>query len=35
VREDLGRIPSFEDWAKNLKLESWMYGQTLRKTVEF
>lgn len=35
VREDLGRIPSFEDWAKNLKVEPWMYGQKLRKTAEF
>jgi hypothetical protein len=34
VREDLGRIPSFEDWAKNIKLEPWMRGQKLAKTTE-
>jgi hypothetical protein len=35
VSEDLGRIPSFEDWAKNLKVEPWMYGQKVRRTTEF
>ncbi len=34
VREDLGRIPSFQDWAKNIKLESWMCGQKLTKTTQ-
>lgn len=35
VREDLGRIPSFQDWAANIRLERWMYGQKLTKTAEF
>lgn len=34
VREDLGRIPSFQDWAKNIKIEPWMYGQKLTKITE-
>jgi hypothetical protein len=34
VREDLGRIPSFEDWARNIALEPWMRGQKLTKTTE-
>src|SRR5216683_2665380 len=34
VREDLGRIPSFQDWAKNIKAAPWMYGQRLNKTTE-
>lgn len=29
VREDLGRIPSFQDWIAELPLRSWMYGQRL------
>lgn len=33
VREDLGRIPSFQDWATKIRLEPWMYGQKLSKTV--
>jgi hypothetical protein len=35
VREDLGRIPSFQDWAMSIKLEPWMYGQKLTKTTQF
>jgi len=33
VREDLGRIPSFQDWAREMHIQPWMYGQhlTLRK----
>lgn len=33
VREDLGRIPSFQDWIAELPIRPWMYGQrlTLRK----
>lgn len=34
VREDLGRIPSFHDWAVNIRLERWMYGQRLAKSTE-
>jgi len=34
VREDLGRIPSFQDWATRIRLEPWMYGQRLTKTTE-
>ena len=35
VREDLGRIPSFQDWAKNIKFEPWMCGQKLTETTQF
>lgn len=35
VREDLGRIPSFQDWAENLRLQPWMYGQKLTRITEF
>jgi hypothetical protein len=35
VREDLGRIPSFQDWAIRITLEPWMYGQKLTKTAQF
>jgi hypothetical protein len=34
VREDLGRIPSFQDWATHLVLQPWMRGQKLTKTTE-
>ena len=34
VREDLGRIPSFQDWAMGIRMQSWMYGQKLRKISE-
>ena len=34
VREDLGRIPSFQDWAMRINPEPWMYGQKLTKTTE-
>jgi len=34
VREDLGRIPSFQDWAMSIQIEPWMYGQRLSKTRE-
>lgn len=34
VREDLGHIPSFQDWAANIRLKGWMYGQRLTKTTE-
>ena len=34
VREDLGRIPSFQDWALRIRAEAWMLGQKLTKTVE-
>lgn len=30
VREDLGRIPSFQDWIAELPVRPWMYGQRLR-----
>lgn len=29
VREDLGRIPSFQDWIAELPIRLWMYGQRL------
>lgn len=29
VREDLGRIPSFQDWISELPIRPWMYGQRL------
>ncbi|HEX5481710.1 MAG TPA: hypothetical protein VFZ08_03690 [Terriglobia bacterium] len=29
VREDLGRIPTLQDWLVNLKPAPWMYGQKL------
>ncbi|MGC2089548.1 MAG: hypothetical protein WA638_08965, partial [Candidatus Acidiferrales bacterium] len=35
VGEDLGRIPSFQDWAMTIKVQPWMYGQKLTKTAEF
>lgn len=31
VREDLGIIPSFQDWAQAIALAPWMYGQRLSK----
>jgi hypothetical protein len=34
IRGDLGRIPSFQDWAMQIKLEPWMYGQKLTKTTQ-
>jgi hypothetical protein len=27
VREDLGRIPTAQDWLSRIKSERWMYGQ--------
>lgn len=32
VQEDLGRIPSVSDWFRQIKVESWMYGN--RKSLE-
>jgi hypothetical protein len=34
VKEDLGRIPSFQDWIQELRMRPWMYGQKLAKTQE-
>ena len=34
VREDLGRIPSFQDWAMAIRMQPWMYGQKFTKTSE-
>jgi hypothetical protein len=34
VREDLGRIPSFQDWALRIRPEPWMHGQRITKTIE-
>jgi hypothetical protein len=34
IREDLGRIPSFQDWATAVRMQPWMYGQRLTKTTE-
>lgn len=27
VKEDLGRIPSFQDWIQEMRTCPWMYGQ--------
>jgi hypothetical protein len=35
VREDSGRIPSFQDWAMRIKPQPWMYGQKLTSAAEF
>jgi hypothetical protein len=29
VKEDLGRIPSFQDWIAEVPIRPWMYGQRL------
>jgi hypothetical protein len=29
VKEDLGRIPTAQDWLSQIKPERWMYGQRL------
>ncbi|HUZ96732.1 MAG TPA: hypothetical protein VMU57_17655 [Edaphobacter sp.] len=29
VREDLGRIPSLQDWLSEMTIKPWMYGQRL------
>jgi hypothetical protein len=34
VREDLGRIPTFQDWAAAIKAAPWMYGRKLTRTTE-
>jgi hypothetical protein len=34
VKQDLGRIPSFQDWIQELPTRPWMYGQKLAKTQE-
>lgn len=35
VREDLGRIPSFADWAKTIRPEAWMgRGQRLEQKLD-
>jgi hypothetical protein len=31
VREDLGRIPSVQDWLLQIKPQRWMYGQSLEQ----
>ena len=31
VREDLGRIPTAQDWLFHIKPQRWMYGQRLDK----
>jgi hypothetical protein len=31
VKEDLGRIPTAQDWLSQIKPEHWMYGQRLRR----
>ena len=30
VREDLGRIPTVQDWLTRIAPERWMYGQRIR-----
>lgn len=32
VQEDLGRIPSINDWFRQIEVQSWMYGS--RKSLE-
>ena len=32
IKEDLGRIPSFQDWITELPIRPWMYGQKLTVT---
>src|SRR5207302_9748708 len=32
VREDLGRVPSFQDWINEMTTRPWMYGQRLSVT---
>lgn len=34
VKEDLGRIPSFQDWIQEMRTCPWMYGQKLAVTRE-
>ena len=34
VREDLGRVPSFQDWISELPIRAWMYGQRVARTQE-
>jgi Domain of unknown function (DUF6915) len=34
VLEDLGRIPSFQDWIQSIRIEPWMKGQRLTCTEE-
>jgi len=34
VLEDLGRIPSFQDWIESIQLQPWMRGQRLASTEE-
>jgi hypothetical protein len=34
VREDLGRVPSFQDWIAEMPVRSWMYGQRLERVEE-
>jgi Domain of unknown function (DUF6915) len=31
VREDLGRIPTAQDWFLQIKPQRWMYGQRLEQ----
>jgi hypothetical protein len=33
VREDLGRIPTAQDWLLHIKPQRWMYGQRLANAV--
>jgi uncharacterized protein DUF6915 len=30
IREDLGRMPTVQDWLRRIDSERWMYGQRLR-----
>jgi hypothetical protein len=34
VKEDLGRIPSFQDWISEMQPAPWMYGQRMAVTRE-
>ena len=33
VKEDLGRIPSAQDWLSEISPQRWMYGQPLERAV--
>ena len=32
VKEDLGRIPTAQDWLREIKPQRWMYGQSMDQT---
>jgi hypothetical protein len=34
VREDLGRIPTAENWLQQIKPQRWMYGQRMEEETQ-